>query len=223
MICDCVRWLYTGSMKFWPGGPSIPVRWYVAPPGAKPVPFFHQFGSRIWDDDRVEQVEGLGEDAQDEYPETDYHTPPSAKGQSYCGRPEWWVSGQPAPPPFPAPTIPFDIWGLPGCCNATPGGPAIGGGNLFGPFNYGGPMLGGTAILPFGFLLVADGGLQVDGSGWNADWTFSGGGGVEVGGEAGNLDGFFVGDGGVEVGGEAGNLDGFFVGNGGGLVGGTAY
>lgn len=224
MICDFVRWAYTTQMVFWPGGDPITVKWYRCPDAAKVFPFAQQFGSRVWDNPDFDQVEGLGELPNGKYPPADFETPPFATGQNFCGRPEWWVTGQPVPSVNPpAAPMPIDLWGLPGCCTGNPGGLAFGGAAFFSPLGPGGLWFGGSAIIPFGWLIIGDGGMLWGGSSQDLQWTFSAGGGLRFDGQAGDLAGYFVGDGGLRFDGQAGDLAGFFVGDGGLQFGGSGY
>lgn len=48
---DVIRNTYTTSMRLVEGQPGIPIRWLKCAPDAKPLPFNHRMGSRIWEDD----------------------------------------------------------------------------------------------------------------------------------------------------------------------------
>ncbi len=212
--------MYRTTMRFFTNSDeAIEVRWYPAPEGAQAMPYT-RFASGDWAYERVDW-KGPGEVLGAPRTWINWDTPASARGDHYCGTPDEWRNGIPAP--AAGVNVMYDRWGLPACCNpGMPGGTADGGGAFFGN-PPGGTIDGGTGFPSTSHLLIAEGGDLVSGEANYLAGFFVGDGGDMSDGDAGNLDGFFVGDGGDMSDGDAGNLDGFFVGDGGDMSDGSGF
>lgn len=124
---DCSTRLYRSYMRPFRDRPDIKVlgRWYWCPEGARPLPFWHTFGSQYGDTFREEFLEYLvGEQVGWHGP--NHHQPnPRYTGKHFCGTVQDWQEGA-----LYGQTVQRDWEGVPLCCNTTPlrpGGGVVGG------------------------------------------------------------------------------------------------
>lgn len=118
MICDFMRSCYTRQCNFYTGGGlPLTIRWYRAPPGAKPLPFPSSFMSLNWTPKPYE-YDGIGEIYTGPPRWSNGATPPTARGQKPFGNPVFFADGQPWDPN--GPVIARDPWGLATACTGMP-------------------------------------------------------------------------------------------------------
>lgn len=145
---DYLRSCYATNMRFFSDNPEIktPVVWYFVV--AAPLGFRTVFGSGNWASSKTEEWPGVGEVWGDARPWRSGTAPADYQGLGYCGTPDMFAAGVPAPP---VPPVPVRDNGAPVCC--------------WFPFpSSGGGALGdGGASFRWGDLL-ADGGALADGA-----------------------------------------------------------
>lgn len=56
-VMDFLRFTYKTRMRFGEGMDPVEVQWYQARPGAKPPPFAHRFGARVWENNWRSEVD----------------------------------------------------------------------------------------------------------------------------------------------------------------------
>jgi hypothetical protein len=117
-ICDIMRSAYTRKTEFFTGGERpLTIRWYRAPPGAKPLPFPSSFMSLNWWN-RPYEASGIGEIYTGPPRWSNGRTPPTARGIAPYGPAEYFANGQPYNPD--GPVVPRDFWGLATACTGSP-------------------------------------------------------------------------------------------------------
>lgn len=110
------------------------VRWFYCHPDAKDFPFANAFGSATWDMEN-EWNPGIGEVHEFGFLTwQNGRAPTTATGQSFCGKPEWWINGVPKP----STGMRVDDQGVPFCCKSQLGAPAV------GSVMFGGHVPGGS-------------------------------------------------------------------------------
>jgi len=145
---DCLRSCYKSQMALYRDRPDVLTdgAWHFCPPGAKPVPYLHAFGSSNWDPDgRFDPP--VGELGTGSHPWSNGNRNPRLLGQNVCGTQEQWEKGS----LFASKgTPPVAVDGVPLCCVAGPL-PATGDGD------------GGECFQNWGFWQIAEGGAGEDG------------------------------------------------------------
>jgi hypothetical protein len=133
-------------MRFFSGGPDVPIIWFFAADGAGTIEGPNSFCSRNWDDGKHDAYT-IGE--QDgPFPWRDGSGPADALGVRLCNDADLFQDGQSGPldPPRQVTSN-----GLPGCCVLGPGGVYISGRrgppNVFRINGRGGLFLSGRAIV----------------------------------------------------------------------------
>lgn len=91
---DCIRTMYTTTMRVWNDGrPGVPVRWFEPPPSALEFPHPHAFGSLDFVEDKEDDPYGIGE----LFPHReDYDAganPVGYLGTTFCGRADSFLTG----------------------------------------------------------------------------------------------------------------------------------
>lgn len=194
-VMDIIRAPYKISMVQYPGGPAVPGRWCISPPGAKfldvPTPFHSRYHDgpdyqspigEVWPDDFHLKC-GFPTFVKDDCP-----CPPD--GQTRCGSDKVWSGeGDPAVDPL----FETDQFGVPLCCrppiHCAIGGEAEGGTAVAVPLGVavGGEAEGGRAIAmsavacyPYACRAFALGGEAEGGLAVGTSYPM----GVAVGGEA---------------------------------------
>lgn len=90
-----------------------PVKWYVAPPGAIPMPGPHLFCADIWNDQgRIDLGPGVYWQQIPTWSNGALPAPFSGQGPP-CGQLDWWTNGVPSD----APPLDLDARGVPLCCH----------------------------------------------------------------------------------------------------------
>lgn len=164
-IMDCVRSCYRSRMALYRDRPDVLTegRWHFCPPGAKPVPYLHLFGSSNYDPDGRFDPQ-VGEVGTGSHPWSNGSSNPRLLGQNTCGSAEQWMTGS----VFISQGTPaVDADGVPLCCLALP---IMGGGDADG----------GECLQNWGFKQEAGGGDGDDGQ----SRQFSGGYQEAIGGDA---------------------------------------
>jgi hypothetical protein len=115
---DLLRSCYGSQMRMYADRPDVLVdgQWYWCPVGAKPLPFFHTYGSRIWDPKGFDVPDHVGEIART-IPWTSGASNPRLKGDHFCGSAEVWQDG---PLYSERGNLPVDSQGIPLCCGLPP-------------------------------------------------------------------------------------------------------
>jgi hypothetical protein len=182
MVMALMRFGYKTELVPWRnGGPSVTIRWYRAPSGAKHFPFKHIFNPLGWDFAPWE-LGTPGEVWNAPIKWFNGATPPTAKGQRFFGDPQDFLLGAVYSPLMPI--TPKDPWGLAiGCAGVVN---PIGGGDLDGARVP-------CQVQPFaqdldgcGLIESISGGGDLDG-GFVYPLQGSGGGDLDAGQESGYL------------------------------------
>lgn len=123
MGMDFLRTCYQSYMRLFKDDPDRLTlgRWAWSPPGSRPVPFPHLFGSAGFDPQPMEPEPPIGEVYGLQGRATGYANP-RYKGLNYCGPVELWQHGSPL---ILLGTPPVDVEGVPLCCVTA--GIALGG------------------------------------------------------------------------------------------------
>ncbi len=124
---DVMRSCYSTNAYFVADHSRVsPLRWYFCPPGAKPFPSNHSFGSLRWEDDYQKGLPvTVGEIENPRPPYSKGETPLEATGQRFCGTVFEFQTGVTLLS-SPRPEYPD---GFPRCCGVPP----VLGGIMFGP------------------------------------------------------------------------------------------
>lgn len=115
---DTITSLYRSDMRLYRDRPDVLTRgaWHWCPPDAKPIPYFHLFGSFINDTDPRPFEPPLGEVPIKRGPVRE-QTSPRYLGQNWCGSEEVWTRGS-LYSQRGTPTV--DEEGIPTCCLSAP-------------------------------------------------------------------------------------------------------
>lgn len=120
-MVDWLRSCYTTKIRLNASDPrEYRIRWYFAPPGAKPLGFHTKFASGNYSADNTDfppigEVQGLGNPWSNGAPPSNRY-----KGVAPCGPQEWWENGVPVEHLDDNPQR--DANGFPVCCHQAIGG-----------------------------------------------------------------------------------------------------
>lgn len=137
---DMIRTAYTTRMRFFEGGPLVPVRWYFADKGAKTFPKYHRFASGAFtlehhEENAIKFYDGPGEPVPRYFERDDFNGANllGTTGRNFCGKVEVFMRGQVDTDP----TWTTDAEGRSPCCDrGRPMGAAgqLNGGSAFWPY-----------------------------------------------------------------------------------------
>jgi len=114
MVLDYLPCCYETNMRpFSDSDLTVGWRWYPALPGAKHFPFEHFLTSSNWLDFHFETIR-LGQTEYDDRRNKYIPPIPEAKGDHFCGEPDYFLNGQPLN--LNEPDGPVNQNGIPSCC-----------------------------------------------------------------------------------------------------------
>jgi hypothetical protein len=119
---DVLRFTYATRMRLVENQPGVPVRWLACAPGAKPLPFDHRMGSRIWEDDwRLKEDTGEFGEIYGTTPQwTTRSSPPACPDPRGPYWPEEYRPGVPSKDAGTFPALRMDAQGWPLACCGDP-------------------------------------------------------------------------------------------------------